>query len=136
MKQVGKYNFIGECDCGHKHDFKKNEINYQKSDASVALLKTIYICPDCKTSYDGIFMAIKNKNNKLGFSPTGTLVVLLILGGFIFGGYKVLSPIFNTSPSNTDINNATNRELNDFFKWDHKHQQQKRENQPAFNNGN
>jgi hypothetical protein len=128
MKQVGKYNFVGECECGYKHSFKKNEINYKKSDASVAIFNNIFTCPECKTEYDGMFVTIKS-NNKLGFSPTGTLIVVLLLGSLAFGGYKVLSPIFNHPESKT----ITNKEYQDFKKWDQKQKQKEWENQPVDN---
>jgi hypothetical protein len=81
-------------------------------------------------------MNIKNKEKKLGFSLTGTLLVILIVGGLAFGGYKIIAPTPNSPSDTTNFNKATNKELDDFYKWDKKQQEQKRENQPAFNNGN
>jgi hypothetical protein len=134
MKKANKIGFVGECDCGHQHKFKSNEIDLDKSESSTILFKNVYTCPKCTTSYNGIFESIKDRNNKLPFSPTGSLFVILLIGGLVFGGYKIISPMFYSHPTSTNINKATNKELDNFYKWDHEQQQKKRDNQPAFNN--
>jgi hypothetical protein len=48
-----------------------------------------------------------------------------------YGGYKVFNYV--TTPNVTDYKNATNKEIQDFNKWDQKQQQKKWEDSPAFN---
>lgn len=137
MEKIGTYGFIAKCDCGHEHKFKGTDFDLSKSNAATGILKDIYICPDCGTTYDGIF---ENKTDRDSWyrrtSPIGLLLSVIIIFGILFGGYKIINTISSPTPINTDINKATNKELNDFYKWDEKQQQQKRDNQPYFNNGN
>jgi hypothetical protein len=130
MEKVNRFGFIGRCDCGHVHRFKGNEINLEKSNASTVEFITIYKCPKCGQTYDGIFENITTRNSK--YSITGILISLVLVLGLLSGGYFILNAMFSpTQP--TDIEHATNKQLNDFYKWDHKQQQQKQDNSPAFN---
>jgi hypothetical protein len=136
MERVSKFGFTARCDCGHEHKFKGADFDLNKSNGATAVFNIIYTCPKCGTQYDGIFENITDRNvwyRRL--NPIGMIVTAVFVFGLLFGGYKVLS-YFTSPPSYHDINHATNKELQDFYKWDEKQQQQKRDNQPALNNGN
>jgi hypothetical protein len=133
MKKVKAIGFVAECDCGHKHKFKGSEIDLDKSDSATALFKNIYTCPDCNTTYNGIYEIIYDRNQWYkNLSPIGVLVTLILVFGVLYGGYKTVNYI--TTPNTTDYKNATNKELQDFDKWDQKQKQKEFEDSPAFNN--
>jgi hypothetical protein len=132
MEKVKAFGFAAKCDCGHQHKFKSSEIDLNKSDSSTAILKDIYVCPKCKTTYNGIFENIQNRNVWYrNLSPVGVLISIILLFGLSYGGYKVFNYV--TTPNVTDYKNATNKEIQDFNKWDQKQQQKKWEDSPAFN---
>lgn len=132
MERIRTFGFVGKCDCGHEHRFKGNDINLTKSDASIVTFNNIYLCPNCGTIYDGMFENRVNRNKK--YTPFGLLLTSVLIIGLLFGGYKLYGVI---NPSiDTNINHATNKQLQDFYKWDQKQQQEKRDNQPAFNSNN
>lgn len=127
MEKVNKFGFIAKCDCGHVHRFKGNEINLSKSNGTTVIFNDIYKCPKCGQSYDGIFENIKNRK----YNIFGITLSVILAFGLLFGGYYILNAMFSPAPT-TDLNHATNQQYNDFLKWDHKQQQQKYDNQPAF----
>ncbi|WP_152681194.1 hypothetical protein [Neobacillus vireti] len=139
MRKIGTFGFVAQCDCGHTHKFKGTDFDLSKSNASSAEFNELYTCPNCKTVYNGIFENIEDRNVWYRrTSPLGLLVSAIMILGLLFGGIKLLSTItiFDTEPVNSDINKATNKELEQFYKWDQKQKQKEWENQPAFNNGN
>lgn len=130
MENVRKLGFWARCDCGHEHKFKSSDVDTNLSDKTTIIFKNIYSCSKCGTEYNGI---IENANARR-FSPIGMSVFILIVFGLLFGGYKLVSHI-TSPPTYHDLNHATKKEINNFYKWDEKQQQQKLDNQPAFNNG-
>lgn len=135
-KKMGKINdFVAVCDCGETYCFDKEDIDYNKSNASFLVFKEIYKCPQCGDIYDGIFENIFNRTNK--FEENNKLIkpiIKVFLGVILlFGVIYFIDRITSPTPT-TDINHATNQQLNDFYKWDQQQQQQKWENSPAFNN--
>lgn len=130
MEKVKKFGFIAKCDCGHIHRFKGIEINLSKSNGTTIEFNSIYKCPKCGQTYDGIFENITSKNKK--YTTRGIIVSIVLVLGLFLGGYYILNSIFSPSQP-TDFNHVTNKQLNDFYKWDHKQQEQKQDNSPAFN---
>jgi hypothetical protein len=130
MEKVNRFGFIAKCDCGHVHRFKSKEINLEKSNASTVQFIKVYECPKCGQTYDGIFENISTRSK---YSITGISITIVLVLGLLGGGYYILNKMFAPSQPN-DIEHATNKQLNDFYKWDHKQQQQKQDNSPAFNN--
>lgn len=130
MERVYTFGFVAKCDCGHVHKFKGRDIDLTKTNATIITFRNIYQCIQCGTLYDGIFEKRVNKNKK--YTPFGLLITSILVISVLFGGYKLFNVVFQ--PIDTNINHATNQQLNDFYKWDHNQQQEKRDNQPAFNN--
>jgi hypothetical protein len=128
MKQIS--NFVAECNCGYIHKFKKKNIDFNKVNDYLIPFNDVYKCPKCGKSYDGIFKTIPDtqimKANSLKF-----FVSIILLMGLVFGGYFLFDKVFPPSSTNNETH-MTNKELNDFLKWDHEQQQKKWENQPAF----
>lgn len=135
MKRIRTFGFVAKCECGHQHKFKGTDFDLSKSNASSAQFNNIYICPKCGESYDGLFE--NNIDRDVWYrrtSPLGWLISAIMIFGLLFGGYKIISAIFYSPPTNTDFNKATNKQVEDFYKWQQKQDQQEWENQPAFNN--
>lgn len=135
MEKVNRMGLFAKCDCGHEHKFNGNDIDLDKSDSITAVFKSVYTCPECKTTYNGIYenhSATDAWYRRL--SPIGTMVSLLLVIGLMFGSYKVYNFLFDPSPSNSDINTITNKELEDFMEWDQNKKKTEWENQPVDNN--
>lgn len=81
--------FTAECECGHRHKFSGNDINLKKSDATLAIFKNIYTCPNCNAQIDGMFEVHKEKKWKQ-LSPVGIFVSLVLLIGIGFGLFKFI----------------------------------------------
>jgi hypothetical protein len=131
MEKVRKVGFIASCECGHVHRFKSNEINLSKSNDHAIEFNSIYKCPKCGQTYDGYVSNITNNDEK--YNKFGTLIFSILILCLLGGGVYIFNNFFSPSQP-TDIEHATNRQLNDFFNWDHKQQQQKHDNAPVFNN--
>lgn len=125
LKQVGdSKKLIGKCDCGKKHRFGFTEIDKKSLDGDIITLKSVYICPNCNSSYDGLFAKVKNKDTWIrNFNPIGFTISLILLFGLLFGGYKVISIL--TEPTNStpnyyetgDPKDMTDKDLKDYIKW-------------------
>lgn len=89
--------FTGICDCGEKHKFKPNDIDLNKSHSNTVFLNKIYTCPECKTTYDGMFDISETKNWKQ-FSPVGIVASLILVLGLGYGGYKTIKWATHSDP--------------------------------------
>jgi amino acid permease len=129
MEAISRFRFIAKCDCGHIHKFKITDINLNNSKGTTVEFIAVYKCPKCGLNYDGIFQNIteRNQHSKFGIFISILLFIILFYGGhYLYNNFS--------SPSQpTDIEHATKKQLNDFYKWDHEQQQQKQDNSPAFN---
>lgn len=134
MEKVRTFGFVAKCECGYQHKFKGTDFDLSKSDGSIAQLNTIYICPKCGESYNGIFENNIDRNAWYRrISPLGLVISAILIFGLLFGGYKIISAV--SAPYETiDYNHATNKQIEDFNKWQQKQDKQQWENQPAFNN--
>jgi hypothetical protein len=131
MENVNKFGFWAKCECGYIHKFKSSEINLKTSNGNSIEFNNVYECPQCGQIYDGIS---ENKSNrKHEYSIIGLLITFILVVGIGYGGYQLLNSIF-TPTQTVDYNHATNKQIDDFNKWQQKQEQQKWENSPAFPN--
>jgi hypothetical protein len=130
MKKLNRLGFVGKCDCGHVHRFKGKEIDLDKSNGATTTFKDVYKCLKCGQTYDGIFQSIPDRDawhRKL--SPIVTLITVILVFGLVFGGYKFITTVSQSPSQPTSINDMTNKQYDEFMKWDHDQQQKKWENQ-------
>lgn len=134
MKQIGVSGLTAKCDCGWEHTFNRREINKEKTYASTIVFNSVYVCPKCNTSYNGIFANSVDRDTWYrNLSPIGVIISITLVCGLILGGYKFIS-IFkdNNEPTYYDTgdpDDMTNKEMQQFLEWKMKENKKNWENE-------